>query len=346
VGYWRKIRASIRDTWVLLRQFGWPLVFFSVAIIGGGGLYYLLAWVAGEPLRNLAEAVYQVLALTFLQSVTDFPDAWYLEIFYFLMPVIGLIILAQGMADFGVLLFNRRARGKEWEMAIASTFNHHIVLVGLGHLGFRVVRNLAEMGQDVVAVELNPAADLVAAVKRLGVPVIHDDATRTTALEAAGIRKARAVLLCTQNDSMNLQIALKARRLQPGIQVVLRIFDDDFAEALQDQFGFTAFSATGMAAPAFAAAAAGVDMTRPLTIEGETLSLARLKVVEHSVLCRRSIAELERAYNLSVVFLRHDHTSDLHPGPDVLVQPDDTVAVLGGPAEISRLSSANRPQIA
>ncbi len=75
---------------------------------------------------------------------------------------------------------------------------------------------------------------------------------------------------------MNLQIALKARSLNPDIEVVIRIFDEDFAHSLQEQFGFTALSATEMAAPVFAAAAAGADVTNPISIEGQQLSLARL----------------------------------------------------------------------
>ncbi len=43
--------------------------------------------------------------------------------------------LAQGLTEFGALLFNRRLRSKEWEMVVASTFSNHIILVGLGHLG-------------------------------------------------------------------------------------------------------------------------------------------------------------------------------------------------------------------
>lgn len=337
----RRLHAALRDTWLLFREFGAPLLAFALAVIGGGAVYYLLAGSAGEALDDLPEAFYHVLGLTFFQPSAPFPKAWYLEIFYFAMPIIGLGLLAQGVADFGVLLFNRRERGKEWEMAVASTFNNHVILIGLGHLGYRVVRNLHEMNQEVVAVELNPKADLVHAVKALDIPVIQDDATREAALEAAGVRRAKTVLLCTQNDSMNLQVALKARRMNPNIQVVLRIFDDEFADALQEQFGFTAMSATGMAAPAFAASAAGVDMTRPLTIEGETLSLARLKLGEKSVLVGQSVGAVEAAYNLSIVLLRRDSESDLHPVADCLLLAGDALAVLGGIPEIKALAESN-----
>jgi voltage-gated potassium channel len=339
----RHFRASLRDTWLLFREFGWPLLAFAVALVGGGSLYYVLSRPTNEPLNNLAEGIYQALQLTFLQSSRSFPTAWYLEIFYFAMPVIGLGILAQGVADFSVLFFNRRARGKEWEMAVASTFNRHIILVGLGHLGFRVARDLHRMEQDVVVIELNPKADLVASVKQMGIPVIQDDATREPSLEAAGIRRARAILLCTQNDSMNLQVALKARRMRADIQVVLRIFDDDFADALHDQFGFTAMSATGMAAPAFASAAAGIDITRPITVEGETLSLARLEVEPNSHLETMTVGDLEVRYNVSVVLLHRNHEFDLHPPSDSILLKGDALGILGGPAEISQLVQDNHP---
>jgi Trk K+ transport system NAD-binding subunit len=342
---WRALRASLRDTLVLLRQFAWPLLAFAITVIGGGTLYYFLAELAGENLHNLPEAIYRALLMTFLQA-GDFPKTGYLEIFYFAMPIIGLVLLAQGMADFGVVFFNRRSRSKEWEMAVASTYNRHIVLIGLGHLGFRVARHLHEMGQETVVVEVNPNADLVAAIKELGIPVIHDDGARISILEAAGVAKARAILLCTQNDSLNLQIALKARRMNPGIAVVLRIFEDEFAEALQDQFHFTAFSATGMAAPAFAAAAAGMDMTRPLTIEGETLSLARLAIGPNSALTVYTVGELETRFNVSVVLLRRNGQSDLHPAAETLLLPGDSLGILGGPGELSLLSMGNHGELA
>jgi voltage-gated potassium channel len=337
----RRIQASWRDTRLLIRQFRWPLLFFLTAIIGGGILYFSLSQLAGDPLRNPLEAIYQVLALTFFQSGKDFPGTWYLEIFYFLMPLIGIIILAHGITEFGVMLFNRQGRNKEWQVAVASTFKNHIILVGLGHLGFRVAHDLSEMSQDVVIVEKNPQADLVASAKDMGIPVIQDDAVREQSLEAAGIHRARAIILCTQNDALNLKVALKARRLHPNIQVVLRIFDDDFAEALQEQFNFTAFSATAMAAPAFAAAAAGVDMTRPITVEGTSLCLARFEIPLNSHLTGQSVEQIEQQYNVSVVLLKNSHLEDMHPPANTQLASGDAVAVLGGPSEINRLASDN-----
>ncbi len=337
----REIKAAWRDIWLLLGRFASPLLIFTLAIFGGGIAFYLLSLEAGEPLGNLLEGIYLVLSMTFLQTSGDFPHTWYLGIFYFIMPVIGLIILAQGVAEFSVMLFNRRARGKEWEIAVASTYNNHIILVGLGHLGFRVAEELINMEQDIVIIETNPKADLTATVKKMGIPVIQDDASHELTLESAGVERARAIILCIQNDSLNLKIALKAQRLNPNIHVILRIFDDDFAQGLQEQFGYSAFSATGMAAPAFAAAASGVDMTRPITVEGQSMSLAHLKIERESVINNQTISEVEQKYKLSVVFIRRNSNSDFHPPADCRLSAEDELAVLGGLSEIRTLAIDN-----
>ncbi|OGN91451.1 MAG: hypothetical protein A2Y88_06120 [Chloroflexi bacterium RBG_13_48_10] len=339
----RKLKAEWRDARLLLGRFGTPLLIFVLAILGGGFGYYLLSSYAGEPLGNLLESIYQVLAMVFLQNGGNFPHTWYLGIFYFLMPVIGLVILAQGITEFSVMLFNRRARGKEWEIAVASTYNNHIILVGLGHLGFRVAQEILNMDQDIVLIEANPKADLIASVKKMGVPVIQDDASQESTLESAGVQRARAIILCTQNDSLNLKVAIKAQRLNPNIHVILRIFDDDFARGLHEQFGYTAFSATGMAAPAFAAAASGVDMTRPITVEGQSMSLAHLQIETDSPLISHSISDVEQKYNLSVVFIRRDGYSDFHPPADFSLSARDVLVVLGGPGEIRALAGDNHP---
>lgn len=338
----RILRAGWRDTILLLGEFRAPLLWFLALIVGLGGLYHTLAKITGEPPESVVEAFYMVLTMAFLQPSGPFPASWYLQAFYFITPVFGIGILAQGLADFGILLFNRRERGKEWEMAVASTFNRHIVLIGLGHLGYRVVKYLHELDQDVVVIELQPKTEMVALVKRMGIPVIEDDGTRESSLDSAGIRRARSVILCTQNDSLNLQMALKARSMNPDLDIVVRIFDDDFACALQKQFGFRAISATGMAAPVFAATAAEIDITPPITIDGQPHSVARLNVAKGSGLANKSVMEIEEQFQVSVILLNHAQKAVQHPPAAMKISCGDELAVFGGPEGINRVIQENR----
>lgn len=336
---WRRLKAGWRDTVILLREFWLPLLLFVLAMVLGGLLYYAL----NDRQIGRVEAIYDVLSLTFFQPPDrPFPTNPYLQIFYFLMPVIGISLLALGLTDFGILFFNRRARGKDWEMAVASTFNNHVVLVGLGHLGYRVAKTLHELGQEVVAIECAPNKDLVHNVRDLGVPVIEDDGTRETVLIAAGVQRARTIMLCTQNDSLNLRMALKARNLNPDIEVVMRIFDDDFAASLHSQFGFHAMSATGMAAPLFASVGAHIDITPPVTIEGQPHTLANLQIPEKSHLGGMSVQQVEEGFKVSVVLLCRDGERLFHPAGHERLKAGQTVAIFGEPDRINQLIHENR----
>jgi len=226
-------------------------------------------------------------------------------------------------------------------MAVASTMNQHIVLVGLGHLGYRVAQKLHEMGESIVVLEVQLGTHTAVAARDMGIPVIHADARHGAALESANIKEARTIILASQHDAMNLQIALKARSLNPGIQVVIRIFDEDFAHALQEQFGFIALSATEMATPVFAAAATGADVTNPISIEGQLLGLARITIKPTSKLANKTVGYVEDNYHLNIVLLRHDHESEMHPTDACPIHPGDTMAVLGGPEQLNRLVRDN-----
>jgi len=340
---WRDLRAAWRDMFILVKEFRLPLIIFTALVIGGGLYYRWLSIQVGEPIQSPGEAVFTILGAAFLQPVGEFPVHPYLQIFHFIMPLIGVFVLAQGLTDFGSLLFNRRARSKEWEMAVASTLENHVVLVGLGHLGYRIVEKLNAMGRDVAVIELDPAIDTFKAIQKMGVPVIHEDATRTAALEAANIGKAHTIILASQKDAMNLQIALKARSINPDIQVVIRIFDEEFAHALHDQFGFKALSATEMAAPVFAAAAAGADVTNPISIEGQQLSLARMTISESSELVDKTVGYVEDNYLLTMILLRKkDDHAEMHPKGTSSLQAGDTIAVFGGPEQLSQLMQDNQ----
>lgn len=335
-------RASIRDTVLLLREFGWPLAFFLLVITGGGAAYHYIGIAVGEPVDTMTESVYSILTMSFLQPSGDFPHSPFLQIFYFVMPIVGISALAQGLTDFGILLFNRRARSREWEIAVASTLNNHHILVGLGHLGFRVVQQLHEMGEQVAVVELDPKADLTAAVQKMGIPVISGDASREITLNDANVKDAKSIIMCVQNDAINLKTALKARTINPKIKVVIRIFDDDFADELHAQFGFNALSGTAIAAPAFAASAAGADITNPINIEGESLSLARLTVSPKSDLDGKTVGQVEDNYHVSIVMVRYDHKSELHPTDSMKIKGQYMLAVLGRPEKLNALVHASR----
>ena len=343
-GWLRPLIIATRDTAVLLKQFRGSLAGFAIAVVGGGSLYFWLAQGSGEgQLATLPEAWYLALLMIFLQAGGEFPTAWYLELFYFLMPVVGLAILSQGAADFGLLLFNRRARGEAWQVAVAETYSNHIVIIGLGHLGFRVARALHQLGESFVTVELDPEADLLTQVQAWDVPVIRGDANKYDVLRQAGVDRAHTVVIVTSDDTLNLQIAIHARAVNPKIRTIVRLFDDDFAREVRIAFGITAaYSASALAAPAFAAAAADLDVGAPVTVGGRALSMSHFTITRASPLAGRTVGEMERDHDMSIVLLRRGEANQLHPADLEVLAPGDQITVFADNGTLHRVARLNR----
>ena len=135
---------------------------------------------------------------------------------------------------------------------------HHVVVCGLGRVGTAVAARLNSRGVAVVAIERSEDAIGVLRARQLKIPVIIAPATNASAQEIAGIGRADAVLAVTDDEAVNLEIALVAKNANPGVRVVARLFDHDLAARVERRLQLGATRSVSMlAAPAFAAAALG-----------------------------------------------------------------------------------------
>lgn len=140
----------------------------------------------------------------------------------------------------------------------------HVVLLGLGKIGTRVLVRLRELDIPVVVVEEDPEARGIPLARSLHVPTVLGDVTQEGVLEAAKIRRAHALLALTSVDTTNLEAALYARSVKPDLRVALRLYDDEFATAVyrtlrtaHPQALTRSRSVSHLAAPAFAVAMMG-----------------------------------------------------------------------------------------
>ena len=343
----RYLLATWRDTRVLLLQFRIPLLLFAASILIGGFLFDRLYTHSQVQDLSYSEAVYAVFSMIFFDPNIPLPHQWYLQVFFFVMPLIGLGLITQGVIRFGVMLFNKRSRKEQWQVAIASTYKDHVIVAGLGRLGFRIVQQLLSFGEEVVGIEIDPSTEFVPRVLDRHVPVISGDATRPNILEQAGIKQACSIITCTENDLTNLEIALVARELKPDIRVVLRMFDDDMAPKIATGFEISvAFSTSALSAPAFAAAAMHGDIQNAFYIGDQVLNVSELTIGPQSALVGQKISDLEESFDMSVIAHRRAASVDLHPKPEVTLQPGDQICVFASLdvlSQMSHLNLANEP---
>ncbi|MGP4047085.1 NAD-binding protein [Streptomyces sp. 2A115] len=214
----------------------------------------------------------------------------------------------------------------------------HVVLLGLGKIGTRVLARLRELQIPVVCVEADPEARGMATARRLRVPVILGDVTQEGVLEAAKIHRANALLALTSADTTNLEASLYARSVRPDLRVVLRLYDDDFATAVYRTLRAThphaltrSRSVSHLAAPAFAGAMMGRQILGAIPVERRVLLFAALDVAGHPLLEGRTVDEAFRAGAWRVLALDtaspRDRLPDLAtaPAPDAPDRPSGLV---------------------
>ncbi|MET7301011.1 NAD-binding protein [Embleya sp. NPDC005575] len=245
----------------------------------------------------------------------------------------------------------------------------HVVLLGLGKIGTRVLDRLCELGIRVVCVERDPQALGIAGAHARRVPVVIGDVTREGVLEAAHIGASRALLALTSDDAINLEAALYAREIDPQLRVVLRLFDDDFARTVNGTLRESypnaltrSRSVSSLSAPAFAGAVMGRQILGAISVEREMLLFAAIEVAARPELQGRTVAESFRAGMWRVLALdvadpaerRADLGADAAPQRDLVwelhagyvLQPTDRVVVAAtrqGLAELLRGERGSTP---
>jgi Trk K+ transport system NAD-binding subunit len=177
----------------------------------------------------------------------------------------------------------------------------HIVVCGLGNVGFRVVEELMRLGEPVVVIEANAANSFISTARRLGAAVIVGSATVAQVLRQAHADSARAIVAATSSDLVNLEIGLLVRELAPRQRVVLRLIDSQLASTLRQSANVRlAVSIPELAAPAFVAALYGDQVRGMFQVQGRMLAVFDLVVQEQETdLIGRPLGDLVRANHLA-----------------------------------------------
>ncbi|HEU4847392.1 MAG TPA: cation:proton antiporter [Rubrobacteraceae bacterium] len=247
-----------------------------------------------------------------------------------------------------------------------STFNlperglrDHVVVAGYGRVGSFVTRLLARLDQPFVVVDPNPArAD---EARDSSYPVVYGDAGAEPVLEAAGVRRARLVIVTVPDPVGARLVVERVRSINPNVHVVARTTTVEQLEELGRlgiyeavhpeseaglELGRQALSHLDVPAGDIQRFADEVrrELYAPITrqgMEGDLLAqLERasrqietewVRLPENSSLEGRTIGDLgvRTQTGASIVAIVRDDLVLAGPGPDARFEPGDLVGVLG-----------------
>ncbi|MFG1889548.1 NAD-binding protein [Micromonospora sp. NPDC049051] len=215
----------------------------------------------------------------------------------------------------------------------------HVVVVGLGNVGTRVMAQLCDFGVEVVAIDKLPEPRGGALARRLGVPLIVGDAALAETLESASVGNCQALVVVSTDDETNLQAALNGLAVNPEIQVVLRLFDGHFAERIQQAFGIgVSRSVSYLAAPSFAAALLDRAVIATIPVGRHALLVTEVSVAAGSALDGRPIAAVGRTESVRLLaHARAGQRLDWAPDARLVIVAGDRLTVVARRAGLNAL---------
>jgi mRNA-degrading endonuclease toxin of MazEF toxin-antitoxin module len=220
----------------------------------------------------------------------------WLRVYAVIFMLLGVGLAAILFAQVTELLVSGRVARSHQHRRVRA-MRQHMIVVGLGAVGVRVVEGLLAAGRRVVVIERDEGNRYLERVRALGVPVVHGDATDASVLTEVNLPASAAIAVLTSDDLVNIETGLAVRG-QLGdywkhVPVVLRVFDRELGEVVGDGFDFRWVRSTAaLAAPWFVGAALGLDVLGTFYVGRVPFMIGRITVGAGSGLDGLAMGEL------------------------------------------------------
>ena len=116
--------------------------------------------------------------------------------------------------------------------ASSEDFSGHVIICGYGRGGQYLGRFLKEENISFIAIDMD--LNRVNDAANAGEKVMYGDASRRVVLRAAGIERAKALVIAYSDDRSSLKVLNVIREIYPDLPVIVRTRDESSIQQLQD----------------------------------------------------------------------------------------------------------------
>lgn len=322
--------------------------FRRVAYAGGALLLVLVGGAIGYHAaldEGWLQSVYRAVVTVSLTGLDSTPRNDSSRILTIILVLGGITIFAY-IGSLVVEAIARGVLGDVWterrrRRAIARLQDHYIIC-GFGRVGRRVADEFKHEGAPFVVVDFSPEAREAAA--EAGVLFVEGNGTDDDDLHAAGLERARGLIVASDDDADNLYITLSARAQNDRLFIVARASTEDAAKKLHlagaDRV-VQPYQAAGRVMASLLLrpqVTAFVDVVT--TASGEDLRFEEIEVTSASGQGGRSIREIDirRQTGALIVALRkRDGSFDTTPTPEAVLDVGDVLIAAGTEEELRAL---------
>ncbi len=198
-----------------------------------------------------------------------------------------------------------------------------VIMIGAGKVGQAVARALRRKGISVHAVERDPRA--LATLAGEVAATFSGDAADRAVLERAGIAEAPTVVLTTNDDAMNIYLAVYCRRLNRDLRIVSRITHDRNVEAIHRAGADFVLSYNSLGVEAVLSLWRGHE----LLVLGEGVELFTIPVPESLAGQALRDTGIGSRTGMSVVAVKQEDAMQTNLTGEAVLQPHAILIVLG-----------------
>jgi hypothetical protein len=112
---------------------------------------------------------------------------------------------------------------------------NHVIVCGLGRLGYFIAKELIARKEKVLIVEADEDNHNIAYFRSLGADIYIGDARLPRVLQDIAVSDAKGVISVINNDYGNLEIGLNARSFCPELKLILRFFDESMGKTIRER---------------------------------------------------------------------------------------------------------------
>ncbi len=222
---------------VVAANLGWVLLLLIGPVLAKLALIVILARAFRSPLATalrtgfyLAQAGEFAIVLLALTSDLSIVQSTFPQL------ILAAMVLSMLAAPFMIQIAEplvRRLTANDWlaravqvTQIAARTISRrdHVIICGYGRTGQNLARLLDIEGIPFLALDSDPQRVAEAAVD--GGNVVYADAGRREALIAAGLPRARAVVIAFADNALAMKILHQVQHARPEVPVIVRTFDD------------------------------------------------------------------------------------------------------------------------
>jgi len=195
--------AGRRIPWKELRWILLGVLWLGILLLGyiGFSKYFSAHKIPATSL----DLIYDTVQLIVLESgnITS-PIPLEVEIARFALPTLAAITAVTTLA----IIFLEQA-----QQVRLRFIRNHVVICGLGRMGYLLAHGFIDRGDAVVVIELDDGNPLLEQVKAHGAMVLSGTATDAIVLGRAGVKRASSLIAVCGDDRVNAEIAIRAQQV-------------------------------------------------------------------------------------------------------------------------------------